>query len=83
MMAVAGCKDDGKRKALAEAAQAKTEAVKLRAETVALKGEISYLKEKLQTANQAQNKLQKQLDELNLRTQKHQHAIEQEENGKE
>jgi chromosome segregation ATPase len=59
-----GCDDGKKKKALAEAAQAKTEAVKLRAETVALKGEISYLKEKLQTANQAQNKLQKQLDEL-------------------
>ena len=59
-----GCKNDKKKKALAEAAQAKTEAVKLKAEVVELKGEISYLKEKLQTANVARDKLRKQSDEL-------------------
>jgi len=61
---LSGCDDGKKKKALAEAAQAKTEAVKLKAEVVELKGEISYLKEKLQTANVARDKLRKQSDEL-------------------
>jgi chromosome segregation ATPase len=59
-----GCDDGKKKKALAEAAQAKAEAVKLKAESVALKGEVSFLKDRLQTANQARDKLQKQLDQL-------------------
>ena len=46
-VSLAGCKDDGKRKVLAEAAQARAEAVKLKAETVQLKSEVSYLNEKL------------------------------------
>jgi chromosome segregation ATPase len=61
---LAGCKNDEKKKALAEA-QARAEVVKLKADTVALKGEISFLKDRLQTANQARNKLQNQLDQLN------------------
>lgn len=60
----AGCKNDEKKKALV-AAQARAEVVKLKADTVALKGEISFLKDRLQTANQARNKLQNQLDQLN------------------
>ena len=58
----AGCKDDEKKKALAEAAQARAEAVKLQAEIVQLKGEASYLREQLLTANQAQDKLKEQVD---------------------
>jgi chromosome segregation ATPase len=60
-MALAGCKDDGKRKALAEEAQARAEIVKLKAETVQLKSEVSYLNEKLVAANQAKDNLQIQL----------------------
>ena len=60
----AGCKSDKKKKALAEAAQAKAEAVKLRADIVELKGQISYLKDKLQTAELAKDKLRKQSEEL-------------------
>jgi chromosome segregation ATPase len=63
-MALAGCKDDGKRKALAEAAQARAEIVKLKAETVQLKSEVSYLNEKLATANQAKDNIQIQLNQL-------------------
>ena len=61
---LAGCKSDEKKKALAEAAQARAEAVKLKADTVALKGEISFLKDRLQTANRARDKFQKQSDDL-------------------
>ena len=64
IMAVAGCKDDGKRKALAEAAQARAEVVKFKAETVQLKSEVSYLNEKLAAANQAKDNIQIQLDLL-------------------
>ncbi len=64
IMALAGCKDDGKRKALAEAAQARAEIVKLKAETVQLKSEVSYLNEKLATANQAKDNIQIQLNQL-------------------
>jgi chromosome segregation ATPase len=64
IMALTGCKDDGKRKALAEAAQARAEIVKLKAETVQLKSEISYLNEKLVAANQAKDKIQIQLGQL-------------------
>ena len=64
IMALAGCKDDGKRKALAEAAQARAEVVKLKAETVQLKSEISYLNEKLVAANLAKDNLQIQLNQL-------------------
>ncbi len=64
MMAVAGCKDDGKQKALAEAAQARAEIVKLKAETVQLKSEISYLNEKLVAANMEKDKIQIQLAHL-------------------
>ncbi len=64
-IALAGCKDDGKRKALAEeVAQARAEAVKLKAETVQLKSEVSYLNEKLAAANQAKDNIQIQLDLL-------------------
>ena len=63
-MALAGCKDDGKRKALAEAAQARAEVVKLKAETVQLKSEISYLNEKLVAANLAKDNIQIQLAQL-------------------
>jgi len=61
---LAGCDDGEKRKALAEAAQAKVELVKLRAEIVKLKGEISYLRQNLQTENQARDNLQQKLDQL-------------------
>ena len=64
IMALAGCKDDGKRKALAEAAQARAEAIKLKAETVQLKSEVSYLNEKLAAANIAKDNLQIQLGQL-------------------
>jgi len=65
IVSLAGCKDDGKRrKALAEAAQARAEIVKLKAETVQLKSEISYLNEKLVTANLAKDKIQIQLAQL-------------------
>ena len=64
MVSLAGCKDDGKRKALAEAAQARAEVVKLKAEIVQLKSEVSYLNEKLAAANQARDNLQKTLDLL-------------------
>jgi chromosome segregation ATPase len=64
IMVLAGCKDDGKRKALAEAAQARAEVVKLKAETVQLKSEVSYLNEKLAAANQAKDNLQIQSDLL-------------------
>jgi chromosome segregation ATPase len=64
MLSLAGCKDDGKRKALAEAAQARAEIVKLKAETVQLKSEISYLNEKLVAANEARDKIQIQLAQL-------------------
>jgi len=64
MLSLAGCKDDGKRKALAEAAQARAEVVKLKAETVQLKSEISYLNEKLVTANLEKDKIQIQLAQL-------------------
>jgi hypothetical protein len=47
ILSLAGCKDDGKRKALAEAAQARAEIVKLKAETVQLKSEVSYLMKSL------------------------------------
>ena len=63
-ISLAGCKDDGKRKALAEAAQARAEVVKLKAETVQLKSEVSYLNEKLAAANQAKDNIQIQLDQL-------------------
>jgi chromosome segregation ATPase len=63
-LAIAGCKDDGKRKALAEAAQTRAEIVKLKAETVQLKSEVSYLNEKLAAANQAKDKIQIQLAQL-------------------
>ena len=63
-ISLAGCKDDGKRKALAEAAQARAEIVKLKAETVQLKSEVSYLNEKLAAANQAKDKIQIQLGQL-------------------
>ena len=63
-ISLAGCKDDGKRKALAEAAQARAEVVKLKAETVQLKSEVSYLNEKLAAANQAKDNLQIQLGQL-------------------
>ena len=63
-ISLAGCKDDGKRKALAEAAQARAEVVKLKAEIVQLKSEVSYLNEKLAAANQARDNLQKTLDLL-------------------
>ena len=63
-ISLAGCKDDGKRKALAEAAQARAEAVKLKAETVQLKSEVSYLNEKLAAANLAKDNLQIQLTQL-------------------
>jgi len=62
-VSLAGCKDDGKQKALAEAAQARAETVKLKAETVQLKSEVSYLNEKLAAANQAKDNLQIQLDQ--------------------
>ena len=61
IVSLAGCKDDGKRKALAEAAQARAEIVKFKAETVQLKSEVSYLNEKLAAANQAKDNLQIQL----------------------
>ena len=61
IVSLAGCKDDGKRKVLAEAAQARAEAVKLKAETVQLKSEVSYLNEKLAAANLAKDNLQIQL----------------------
>jgi chromosome segregation ATPase len=61
---LAGCRNDEKKKALAEAAQAKAEVVKLKADTVALKGEVSFLKERLRTTNKARDKFQKQSDEL-------------------
>jgi chromosome segregation ATPase len=64
IVSLAGCKDDGKRKALAEAAQARAEVIKLKAETVQLKSEISYLNEKLVTANMAKDNLQIQLAQL-------------------
>jgi chromosome segregation ATPase len=64
MMTVAGCKDDGKKKALAEAAQARAEVAKLKAETVQLKSEISYLNEKLVAANLEKDKIQIQLAHL-------------------
>jgi chromosome segregation ATPase len=64
VMMLSGCKDDNKKKALAEAAQAKVELVKVKAEMAKLKGEVSYLNEKLQTANQDKDKLQQQLDDL-------------------
>jgi chromosome segregation ATPase len=64
IVSLAGCKDDGKRKALAEAAQARAEAVKLKAETVQLKSEVSYLNEKLAAANLAKDNLQIQLGQL-------------------
>jgi chromosome segregation ATPase len=63
-IALAGCKDDGKRKALAEAAQARAEIVKLKAETVQLKSEVSYLNEKLAAANIAKDNIQIQLNQL-------------------
>lgn len=64
-LALAGCKDDKKQKALVEEiARAKAEAVKLRAETVQLKSEISYLNEKIVTANQARDNMQIQLDQV-------------------
>jgi chromosome segregation ATPase len=63
-IALAGCKDDGKRKTLAEAAQARAEVVKLKAETVQLKSELSYLNEKLAAANMAKDNLQIQLNQL-------------------
>ena len=63
-ISLAGCKDDGKRKALAEAAQARAEVVKLKAETVQLKSEVSYLNEKLAAANIAKDNLQIQLGQL-------------------
>jgi chromosome segregation ATPase len=64
IVSLAGCKDDGKRKALTEAAQARAEVVKLKAETVQLKSEISYLNEKLVTANMAKDNIQIQLNQL-------------------
>jgi len=64
IVSLVGCKDDGKRKALAEAAQARAEAVKLKAETVQLKSEVSYLNEKLAAANLAKDNLQIQLGQL-------------------
>jgi chromosome segregation ATPase len=64
IVSLAGCKDDGKRKALAEAAQARAEVVKFKAETVQLKSEISYLNEKLVTANLEKDKIQIQLAQL-------------------
>jgi chromosome segregation ATPase len=64
-LALSGCKNDKKQKALAEeAAHARAEVVKLKAETVQLKSEISYLNEKLVAANQARDKIQIQLDLL-------------------
>ncbi len=64
-LALAGCKDDKKQKALVEeVARAKAEAVKLKAETVQLKSEISYLNEKIVTANQARDNMQIQLDQV-------------------
>ncbi len=64
ILSLAGCKDDGKRKALTEAAQARAEVVKLKAETVQLKSEVSYLNEKLAAANLAKDNIQIQLDLL-------------------
>jgi uncharacterized protein YhaN len=64
IVALSGCKDDGKQKALAEAAQARAEAVKLKAETVQLRSEISYLNEKLAAANIAKDNIQIQLNQL-------------------
>ncbi len=61
---LAGCKSDEKKKALADAAQAKAEVVKLKADIVELKGQISYLRDKLQTAELARDKLRKQSEEL-------------------
>jgi chromosome segregation ATPase len=63
-LSLAGCKDDKKQKALAEAAQARAEIVKLKAETVQLKSEISYLNEKLAAANQARDNTQIQLGQV-------------------
>jgi chromosome segregation ATPase len=64
IVSLAGCKDDGKQKALAEAAQARAEVVKLKAETVQLKSEVSYLNEKLAAANIAKDNIQIQLNQL-------------------
>ena len=64
IVSLAGCKDDGKQKALAEAAQARAETVKLKAETVQLKSEVSYLNEKLAAANIAKDNIQIQLNQL-------------------
>jgi len=59
----AGCKDDEKKKAFAEAAEARMELIKAKAEMVKLKGEISYLKDKLQTVTLTRDDLQEQLDQ--------------------
>jgi len=64
MLALAGCKKDGEKEAIAEAAQARMELVKAKAEAMGLKGEVSYLREKLLAANQARDILKQQVDEL-------------------
>jgi len=59
-----GCKDDEKKKALAEATQAKTDLIKAKAENVRLKGEAAYLRDKLQTIEKSRADLESQINQL-------------------
>jgi hypothetical protein len=61
---LAGCKNDEKKKAQAEAAQTKTELIKLKAENVRLKGEAGYLRDRLQTVEKSKADLENQMNQL-------------------
>lgn len=60
-----GCEDDEeKKKALAEAAEARTSLAKVKADLTRAKSEIAYLKEELEAAKQTNNELQEQAEPL-------------------
>ncbi|MBN2021019.1 MAG: hypothetical protein JW749_12445 [Sedimentisphaerales bacterium] len=61
---LAGCKDDGKKEALAEAAKARAEAVKLKAEIIRLEGQRSNLIYRLQANELEKETITEQLHQL-------------------
>jgi chromosome segregation ATPase len=63
-LALMGCEDEEKKKALAEAVEAKMSLAKVKADLTMAKSQIAYLKEELEAAKETLNELQEQAEPL-------------------
>jgi chromosome segregation ATPase len=63
-LALMGCEDEEKKKALAEAAETKMSLAKVKADLTMAKSQVAYLKEELEAAKETRNELQEQAEPL-------------------